>query len=111
MIIPPDHDTVIAMSKLPIDNTTLVYGSNDAGQTLSYSNQEIIDKLKETAFRLNLKPHKYSKGNEILYSATDLGMPVSRHLICTEGHIGKDGRCYLVDFSRTFPPQNPKIDK
>ena len=31
-----------------------------------------------------------------MYSAVDI-----------EGHKGHDGRYYLLDFSRTFPPENP----
>ena len=32
-----------------------------------------------------------------MYSAVDI-----------EGHIGSDGRFYILDFSRTFPPEAPK---
>ena len=32
-----------------------------------------------------------------MYSAVDI-----------EGHKGSDGRYYLLDFSRTFPPEAPK---
>ena len=31
-----------------------------------------------------------------MYSAVDI-----------EGHQGNDGRYYLLDFSRTFPPEEP----
>lgn len=35
-------------------------------------------------------------GTEIMYSPADL-----------EGHRGKDGRFYLLDFSRVLPPETP----
>lgn len=27
----------------------------------------------------------------------------------TEGHIGLDNRCYLLDLARTFPPEAPTV--
>ncbi len=46
--------------------------------------------------RLNLKPHCCGKNNVTVYSPVDL-----------EGHLGTDGRFYLLDFSRVFPPVTP----
>lgn len=49
-----------------------------------------------TAEKLNVKAHEVgltSESSKLLYSCADL-----------EGHLGKDGRFYLLDFSRAFPP-------
>ena len=57
--------------------------------------------MKMTAKKLNLEPHLCGKGDgaKVLHSAADI-----------EGHLGTDGRFYLIDFSRTFPPTDPNRD-
>jgi hypothetical protein len=63
------------------------------------SDQTFSDIMKQAGEKLNLKPHKDRSGKVTLYSSTDL-----------EGHLGKDGRRYLLDFSRSMPPEYP-MDK
>lgn len=88
---------MIAMSVLPINNSTLVYGSPDAGRTI-YDHAEFSAKLKQVADELGLKLHKVGKepSVKLLYTPVDM-----------EGHMGTDGRMYLLDFSRLFPPERP----
>lgn len=88
---------MIAMSVVPINDTTLVYGSKDAGDTV-YDNPTFSDKLKHVAQELGLKLHKAGKEPNAKYLYTPVDM---------EGHIGTDGRMYLLDFSRLFPPERP----
>jgi hypothetical protein len=90
---------LIAMSILPIDRTTLVYGSNDAGLTMHNKSTRLAGKMKQAARQLNLATHLAGRdarhGTEV-HSASDL-----------EGHVGHDNKCYLVDFSRAMPPETP----
>jgi len=88
---------MIAMSVLPINDSTLVYGSKDAGDTV-YDNPTFSSKLKHVAQELGLKLHKAGKEPNAKYLYTPVDM---------EGHIGTDGRMYLLDFSRVFPPERP----
>eukprot|EP01126_Amoeba_proteus_P011640 TRINITY_DN1473_c0_g1_i18.p1 TRINITY_DN1473_c0_g1~~TRINITY_DN1473_c0_g1_i18.p1 ORF type:complete len:812 (+),score=196.67 TRINITY_DN1473_c0_g1_i18:740-3175(+) len=90
---------IIAMSILPITHKTIVSGSCDAGATVHASCDEMNQLLKKAAKILNLQEHVcgVSKNNtKLLNTATDL-----------EGHIGLDGRLYIIDFSRSFPPEAP----
>lgn len=88
---------MIAMSVLPINDSTLVYGSKDAGDTV-FDNPTFSSKLKQVAEELGLKLHKAGKDPNAKYLYTPVDM---------EGHIGTDGRMYLLDFSRLFPPERP----
>jgi hypothetical protein len=83
------------MSVLPIDKTTLKYGSMDAGRTILHENEDLTLLISEASKQLNLKPHMVGpRGNEVEFtSAADL-----------EGHVGHDGRFYMLDFSRSMPP-------
>ena len=80
------------MSILPLFQ--IIYGSRDAGINVFASDQQFNEKMKLAAAKLNLKAHQVS--NVLLHSAADI-----------EGHKGVDGRYYLLDFQRVFPPQNP----
>ncbi|GAM26025.1 hypothetical protein SAMD00019534_092000 [Acytostelium subglobosum LB1] len=94
---------LIAMSILPIssssEHSTIVYGSSDMGQTVHASHEPSLDVMRHLAQALNLKAHMGGTQKPVkVYSATDI-----------EGHIGTDGRYYLIDFSRTFPPTYPDL--
>eukprot|EP00028_Trichosphaerium_sp_Am-I-7-wt_P002255 CAMPEP_0168516550 /NCGR_PEP_ID=MMETSP0405-20121227/5473_1 /TAXON_ID=498012 /ORGANISM="Trichosphaerium sp, Strain Am-I-7 wt" /LENGTH=511 /DNA_ID=CAMNT_0008536291 /DNA_START=723 /DNA_END=2258 /DNA_ORIENTATION=+ len=59
----------------------------------------MAENLRKAAKVLNLKSHVcgvQKTSTQKLYTATDL-----------EGHIGGDGRLYIIDLSRTFPPEAP----
>jgi Clustered mitochondria len=82
---------LIAMSVLPINgHTSLVYGSNDGGNTVHADNPLFNHLMEQAGTRLNLKPHfcgmSTSKGKR-LHAAADV-----------EGHVGEDGKFYLVCF-------------
>eukprot|EP01103_Thecamoeba_quadrilineata_P017072 TRINITY_DN5918_c0_g1_i1.p1 TRINITY_DN5918_c0_g1~~TRINITY_DN5918_c0_g1_i1.p1 ORF type:complete len:585 (+),score=95.88 TRINITY_DN5918_c0_g1_i1:3-1757(+) len=89
-----------AMSILPIGKDTLVYGSNDNGTTIQAKDPALNAKMRKVANILNIKPHfsGLSRAKScLLYSASDI-----------EGHKAHDGKHYLLDFSRTWPPETPK---
>lgn len=72
--------------------------------------------MRRAAKALNLRSHYVGRaGNTIeLHSAVDIGLSLSLlilHLIIlsTEGHIGLDNRFYLLDLSRSFPPEAPSM--
>ncbi|KAF2073114.1 hypothetical protein CYY_005583 [Polysphondylium violaceum] len=91
---------LVAMSLLPINSDTIVYGSSDGGISVHNTNLEFNQKMKESAKILNLKGHLVGKENpKLLHSCGDI-----------EGHIGSDGNFYLLDFARVFPPQMKLFD-
>ena len=88
---------VVGMPLLPIDGArTLVHGSHDAGRTLRAC-AALAPHLRRIGEKLNLKAHAVgAAGAVVLHTPIDL-----------EGHCGTDGRYYLLDFSRLFPPETP----
>lgn len=86
---------LMALSLLPIDRSTLIYGSDDAGRTVVNKTKLFSAKMEQLASKLNLMGHMVH-GTKV-FGPADL-----------EGHRGKDGRFYMLDFSRTFPPECPK---
>ena len=87
---------LIALSILPIEGyNTLQYGSKDAGKTLYYTNG-IAKKMKEVGERLQLKGHRVCGAKPLIYGPGDI-----------EGHLGTDGKYYVLDFARVFPPECP----
>jgi hypothetical protein len=90
---------LIAVSVLPISGEgSLKYGSNDAAKTVNKEIPVINQKMEEAAKILNLKGHYVGTKDDkkILHAPVDI-----------ECHIGKDGRFYILDFARTFPPEHP----
>eukprot|EP01132_Coremiostelium_polycephalum_P005864 gene5864-7293_t len=90
---------LMAMSLLPISKSSLIYGSSDAGQTVHTSNTIFNHLFTSAAKVVNLKPHLVQDiSNELktIYGPIDI-----------EGHIGTDGRFYLLDFARLSPPEPP----
>eukprot|EP00939_MAST-03C_sp_MAST-3C-sp1_P003992 g3992.t1 len=85
-----------AQALLPIDRSTLRVGTMDGSSTTVQANDaNLMAMMEYTAKELNIAPHFVGK-NTILYSAADL-----------EGHVARDGRCYVVDLARSFPPESP----
>ena len=75
---------LMVISKLPINQKTLCYGSADAGNTV-HTNKEFESLIKEAVCKLNLKPHlvleRCSHIKKEIYGPVDL-----------EGHFGLDSR-------------------
>mmetsp|Transcript_29066 Transcript_29066/g.73052 ORF Transcript_29066/g.73052 Transcript_29066/m.73052 type:complete len:1029 (-) Transcript_29066:1489-4575(-) len=94
---------LVAMSTLPIrGGETLLYGSPDGGKNI-FSKDETFSSLIATACaKLNLKPHQV-RGREN-------GIRVTMHGPADlEGHKGTDGKYYVLDTARLFPPEHPTL--
>ena len=90
---------VIASSLLPINESTLRYGSNDGGKRVVKEGEEVVKKAEEIGRALNLKEHyvgwKEEEKKLLFFSDTEL-------------HVGVDGRMYIVDCARLMPPNPPE---
>jgi hypothetical protein len=71
---------LIAISYLPINNSTLIYGSNDGGQSI-FARSSVMNRMMKRASKiLNIKEHMcgyYAERRKLLWSAADI-----------EGHRG-----------------------
>ncbi|XP_065054486.1 clustered mitochondria protein homolog [Rhopilema esculentum] len=91
---------VIAQSIIPgilqrEQENSVVYGSIDGGKSLS-GNEKFLELLKKAGETLRTRPHKVcsEKGEEVELCSS---------MEC-KGIIGADGRHYILDLFRTFPP-------
>lgn len=89
---------VIAITVLPIDKTTIQYGSSDGGRNVYAKNEQLNEKMQNAGKQLNLKGHKTGKLETIIYGPGDI-----------EGHLGHDNQFYVVDFGRLMPPEDPSF--
>lgn len=92
---------LVATSLLPIDSSTLRYGSNDGGSMVRKDNNELNEMIERSMKKLGLAQH--SSGTTLrndIYGPGDM-----------EGHVGKDGRYYLIDLARLLPPEAPDVGK
>ena len=51
--------------------------------------------MKIVGTTLNLEGHEVANSTELIWMCGDI-----------EGHLGKDGKYYCLDFARTFPPEH-----
>jgi hypothetical protein len=93
---------LLATSLLPIDNSSIVYGSADGGNTL-HTHTDAAKHMKMVASVLNLQSH--------VVQAAD-GAQVEMHGPGDiEVHVSPvDGRLYALDFARLFPAEPPQSD-
>ncbi|KAL6041073.1 Clu domain-containing protein [Balamuthia mandrillaris] len=83
---------LVAIAQLPISAKTIVYGTADGGESIHNSSPQMDRAMRTVAERLNLQPHQV--GHHIIAVPADI-----------EGHIGRDGKNYVIDFARVFPPE------
>jgi len=107
---------VVAQSLLPISAHTLRYGSADGGKTIHDDDPALSQVMAICAQRLNLQPHLVYPGRGSRVSSSTHSDPHSPlrdspvQPCCMhgptdlEGHRGEDGRLYLIDTARLFPP-------
>jgi hypothetical protein len=88
-----------ATSKLPINKSTLIYGSDNACENVFASDVNFNSKIRQISEVLKIKPHRVMQADS---SSVELCGPFD-----LEGHLGLDGRYYCLDFSRLCPPQPP----
>jgi hypothetical protein len=84
---------LLCISVLPISTDTLVVGSDDGGQTVRNDDAVLKAKMERIGRILRLKQHTISAN----YTTS---VPVD-----LEGHLAKNGKYYLIDFARMFPPE------
>jgi tetratricopeptide (TPR) repeat protein len=91
---------LVCTAKLDIGASTLVSGSSDCGVTVLSNDKTLNTMLDRAGQYLGIRTHLCGRDANSL-----------KRLSCAidlEGHRGADGNYYLVDFSRTFPPEDPK---
>lgn len=86
----------MAICLLPIGPGTLKYGSNDAGHTIKVGDAKLDQMMELLGEYLNLRKHLVGKQGVPLVGPGDI-----------EGHLGTDGRYYLLDYARLMPPEAP----
>ena len=90
---------LLAMPILPLPTAVPpLLGSSDAGRTVYASDEQLNSLMASAAAELHLAQHTVN-GVE-MYTAGDV-----------EGHRGDDGRYYILDLARSFPPENPTASK
>jgi hypothetical protein len=89
---------LLAMSLLPINRSTLVYGSADGGATVVASDARVNAVVEAAATRINLCRHAVGRRRVVIAGPGDV-----------EVHRGKDDRLYMLDFGRTMPPEAPPL--
>eukprot|EP01103_Thecamoeba_quadrilineata_P005102 TRINITY_DN14950_c0_g1_i1.p1 TRINITY_DN14950_c0_g1~~TRINITY_DN14950_c0_g1_i1.p1 ORF type:complete len:1069 (+),score=222.14 TRINITY_DN14950_c0_g1_i1:25-3231(+) len=89
---------LIATSKLPISQDTIVYGSCVGGNEVHADLPEMNEIMERCGRILNLKGHMAGIGRDkkFMYGPCDL-----------EGHLGHDGKLYALDAARMLPPETP----
>ncbi|PRP80494.1 hypothetical protein PROFUN_11716 [Planoprotostelium fungivorum] len=88
---------VLAMPVLPINKSTILYGSNDAGVTVHRDNETLNLLMQTAANRIHISGHVTGlKEKKEIYGPGDI-----------EGHLGTDEKYYVVDFGRVMPPEDP----
>lgn len=94
LLLPIDHSTIQGRK---IDQIQLFFkvGTSDGGATIHDDNAHIKKLMTKIGKQLNLAPH---------VCIGDVTIPLAADV---EGHVGKDGKKYMLDLSRLFPPQVP----
>jgi len=106
---------LVASSVLPIEATTIVYGSPDSRLTVYAEDPVFNEIMKQAAFYLNIKVQSpqafacssidsfHEQGHEIISRGKNIKVFIHAPGDI-EGHRGKDGRYYLLDTHRVMPP-------
>lgn len=90
---------IVATSLLPVGPNTLKYGSADGGRTITASDEVLYQLIERATSSMNLKKFNVGRSQFPISGPCDI-----------EGHLGEDGRYYIVNFARTFPPEAPELD-
>lgn len=90
---------ILCSSILPLDY--LVYGSSNGGKTVFATQHTFNEKMRLIGNKLNLQGHyagvsANTSEHRFIYAPCDI-----------EGHIGVDGRSYVIDLHRLLPPEAP----
>ncbi len=92
---------IIAEPILPIDRTTLVYGSSDGGRTVRSGDEQVRRLMQKAAKKLNLTTH-------VIWDQARATCHALSSCIDLEVHRSNvDSRLYLIDAARAMPPTPP----
>jgi hypothetical protein len=86
----------LAISLLPISKDTLKYGSDSGGRIAMNTDEKLNALMKQAGEKLNLAEHVVGKSMASISGPGDI-----------EGHLGYDGRYYVLDFGRVYPCEAP----
>jgi serine/threonine protein kinase/tetratricopeptide (TPR) repeat protein len=92
---------LLCQSVLPVGSNTLIYGSSDGGKHVYATDPDMNRRMKRVAKMLNLA------GHNVWDMAKTTQVRLHGPVDC-EGHLGVDGRFYIIDPARLFPPAKPK---
>eukprot|EP00111_Clytia_hemisphaerica_P006162 TCONS_00017832-protein len=97
---------IIAQSIIPgilqrEQENSVVYGSVDGGKTIA-THEQFLEKLKTAGLSLKIRPHK-------VINEKDEDVELCSSIEC-KGIIGADGRHYILDLFRSFPPDVNFLD-
>jgi hypothetical protein len=112
---------LVACSLLPIGPDTLRYGSDDGGQSVHNDDPVLASKMRRVARQLHLKGHVVGRrpqaaaaaaaASSSATSATPTSPAANTRVLHgpgdIEGHLGRDGQYWVLDFARVFPPEAP----
>ena len=87
---------VYATAQLPLKESSLAYGSDDGTRTVHVGTPWIRTVMGDVCTALRLAPHHVGKDNAVMLGAADM-----------EVHTCSDGRAYILDTARLFPPVGP----
>jgi hypothetical protein len=85
---------LVAMPLLPLNH--IIYGTCDQGATVHADYTPFNNAMRDAASQLHLAAHTVQGCT--VYTGADV-----------EGHLGHDGRFYVLDIARLFPPQSPRV--
>lgn len=92
---------LIATTQLPIDSSTIEYGSSNAAITV-HASSTVAPVMQQIAKDLNLAPHhvvsRDGRQRILLHACADV-----------EVHLGRDNRLYALDLHRMMPPTMPPV--
>ena len=91
---------LMVMAALPLHAGSMVYGSQNQGDTIHTGDHEVAGMMKEAAARIGLAAHRLQPLH---------GPPVTLHAaIDVEVHHGANaGQFFVLDTARTLPPEEP----
>lgn len=112
---------LIALSLIPINSSTIVYGSLDGGETIHHSDPNVNSEMEKIAKALNLKSHLVTSENKEFYIFGPSDIEVHKgtdskynpFFLLNEMNIliKNKKRYYACDFARLFPPEHSDFHK
>jgi hypothetical protein len=100
-VVPLEVAKVDEMGEVRSRSEMLVMGSRDRGEHVFNDDADFREKMSSACQRLNLAAHAVKGSEDLIAKTLQVGCDV-------RGYIGADGRRYLMNFRRAFPPEHPK---